>query len=151
MTNEIFANADRIADLLRSRGEYVLHVSRSENRFGEYSAYIDCGSIPYRVSDHSCNSDFRVGEIDVPVNADNAYFDVLAANKKAAQNRAQKAKEIAAAELLEKDLPFIVRYNAATENKKQIIIEAYPNAAHNNRQQKEIAARWKACKIEGTI
>lgn len=145
MTNSIFQNADRIAALLMARGETVFGVSKSVNRFGGFSAYIDCGSIRYRVSDHACNTDFRVGESDIPQNADAAYFDDAArlADEMRALAAEKKAKALAERDAFE--APFIARFKEAKEHEQfGIVVEAYPDTHYNKAARREILARFRA-------
>lgn len=145
MTNDIFESADRIAEVLKARGVTVHGVSKSTNRDGGYSAYIDCGSRRYRVSDHSCNTDFRAAsEIEVPPSADNAYFDRLDADIEAARAAAVEAKREADAKLAAFEAPFIARFKEAKDHRIAIVTEAYPHSAHNKTWRREILARWRA-------
>lgn len=60
----VFEAAEAFAAELTEIGVEVVSISRSVNRFWGRSAYIDLGGRHgrLRISDHGCNSDFRVAE-----------------------------------------------------------------------------------------
>lgn len=143
MTNSIWNAADRIAEVLKERGVYVDRVCKSENRFGDFSAYIDCVHIIYRVSDHSCNTDYRVDQVDIPVDADHDFFDKRDAFLLEAKARHEKklADEIAARDAYE--APFKEKFLAAKQHERyDIVIAAYPEGYENKALRKEINQRW---------
>jgi len=65
MTNSVFNQADKLAKIFESLGLEV-SISKSENRNNQFSAYLTVSKINcrIRISDHDCNPDYRVAEIN---------------------------------------------------------------------------------------
>lgn len=65
MSNKIFEKARVLRQMMADRGLWVGDLSTSTNRYGEHSAYFAIqGHNTIRVSDHACNTDCRVAEIN---------------------------------------------------------------------------------------
>jgi hypothetical protein len=148
--NYIHAAGARIADLLNKMGYTVTSVSNSVNRHGGSSCYIkieELGPIRFRISDHTANQYFRIGEISIVDDADEAYLNDVFANldrnaKTSADQRAQQdAKRDA------REAPFKARFLAAPHHERHgILVECYAWAASDKAARKEIWARWTGLK-----
>lgn len=144
---DVFEAAKNFHKAWADMGKSVGEIDFSTNRFGQKSAYFDvAGHGRFRVSDHSCNTDFRINERTVDVNSATkaeaeriATLDAVAA-KAAKQDRAGKLADRDAYEA-----PFKARFLSAKEHERaEIVIEAYKGTSHDKAARKEIAARWLA-------
>lgn len=106
MTNEVFQSADFIAATLTEMG-HTAAVSKSTNRHGQHSAYIEIAPrdglrFPrLRVSDHACNTDYRVNEVDMPLSVTAEFIEQFFKNSTTeAERRAAQVKKEAELEKL---------------------------------------------------
>ncbi|MGB3390803.1 MAG: hypothetical protein WBA88_22800 [Pseudaminobacter sp.] len=146
MTN-VFEAAANFRKVWINLGKAAGEISLSTNRFGQKSAYFDvAGHGRFRVSDHSCNADFRINERTI---------DAARATKEEAENiiaidaaAVIDADKVRAAQIAERDVyetPFKARFLAAKEHERtDIIIDAYKGTAHDKAARREIARRWMA-------
>lgn len=63
--NRIWDSAEHLKSALEQLG-ISPSISKSKNRNGDFSAYVDLGRERFRISDHQANADFRVSEIAAP-------------------------------------------------------------------------------------
>jgi hypothetical protein len=143
--SEIEKNANRIADLLREMGKDVLSVSHSTNRFGEKSSYIDMGAFRFRISDHSCNENFRCAEVNLSHEATLESLEKFYAQVAENDRRAKEEKIAEIAWRNEYEAPFKARYHAARiEEKRKIACECYKYMWSDDAAYRELKKRWKA-------
>ncbi|GAJ29752.1 hypothetical protein [Acidomonas methanolica] len=98
MTNEIHDRAERIRARLLKRGVRCGDLAHSINRYGEASSYFMVSTgVRLRISDHSCNTDWRVDEMDF-WGEDPDAIDALAESLlQAVAERQKRSRESAAA------------------------------------------------------
>ncbi len=144
MTNAIFDNAARLREVFAAQGQSVRELSISTNRHGEHSAHFAIGGgLRVRVSDHSCNTDFRIGEIGVSQDANDADVAAILATieRNTVEDRLARSEQDRRQD--ERDAPFAARFRAAAQHQQHdIIIEAYPASANDKAMRRTIAVRW---------
>lgn len=150
---DVFTAAEYLRDALREAGRSALdHITRSTNRHGQNSAYIECGSHRYRVSDHPCNDHFRpaetsvhYAECDTPEKAKALVSELFDAAEVARHKKAED-KANAEAERDAREAPFRAKYLAAAEHSKErfdAIVECYGWMNADKAARREVARRWE--------
>lgn len=125
MGASVHSNADALIQALGERGVRVPPASKSINRHGEYSAYLDTPLGEVRLSDHSSNANFNTSALNLYDQGDfNPTQEADRIMEMIAQQRAQRA----AATLAQNEFvaPYAQQYRAAqTDQARDAALRSY--------------------------
>lgn len=142
MSTNIREAAEGIRQHFADLGEPVGAIDHSTNRWGGQSSYFDIGgNLRVRVSDHGCNTDFRVQEVHVPVDATRETVAAILAEIEA---KTEAHRQKIAARNVERDAyeaPFRVEW-ATAKDRGAVVARCYPHLGRADRQ--DVARRWAA-------
>lgn len=142
--------AERYRAWLAANGARCGAIDNSTNREGGSSSYfdvvVDGVSTRVRISDHSANATYRVGETHVDYSlATDEHAKRLIAEMIASGHRAKAEEARKQAERDAYEAPYRARYLSAKPHEQHAILcEAYPAAAQNKQWRQEIMGRWRA-------